>query len=244
MIRKATSPLSSNPKGEWRGVGADWFPTTSEIGFIEMPQTKVVEAVSQWFNELGRSTKKRSIAGGLRAGLEALVPLTVGERCRWVFLQVAGWTAFFDNGARGTDASPMASYLARRLGCRAIRAVSVPPDSGGYPAVILELYGPVATQFLNYVRTISAANDGGRWRFDLGGEPQEFEEPSLYAVSRISERFPPSALERYMGRLGIPVFDSDSYLTPVLLERTDVAHDECERLTLEQARARFDARRG
>ncbi len=55
---------------------------------------------------------------------------------------------------------------ARRRGAPHLRK-----DKGLYGAAILEVYGPHQTDWLNYLRTLDAANDGGRWGFGQSGEP-------------------------------------------------------------------------
>jgi hypothetical protein len=86
---------------------------------------------------------------------------------------------------------------------------------------MFELYGPRQTEFLNYIRSVAAANDGGRWRFEAAGEEQTFEEIGAYSTRAIPDRFTVEMLDRYLGALGIHAFDERFY-KPIglLVERT------------------------
>jgi hypothetical protein len=78
-------------------------------------------------------------------------------------------------------------------------------------AVQFELFGPVDTEFLNYVRTVSVVFDGSKWRFDATGTVQAFEDVAAYRARRIRDRFTSAMLERYCQALGIDVFDPSFY---------------------------------
>jgi hypothetical protein len=55
---------------------------------------------------------------------------------------------------------------------------------------------------LHALRSIQATNQD-RWDWLLDGEPQPFEEPTLYANRAIKDRFDLAALNRYCAALGI-----------------------------------------
>ncbi len=78
-------------------------------------------------------------------------------------------------------------------------------------AVQFELFGPLKTRFLNYVRTVSVAFDGSRWQFNANGTVQDFEEADAYRARRVRDRFTSQMLERYCRALGIEVFDAAFY---------------------------------
>lgn len=231
------SDSSYNPSTPWFAASTPYFPTTSEIGFLEGELDTIVDHFVQWMSELGQCPMRRSIAGGFDAGLSSLPPLTTATLRRWVFFKVGGWVAFFDNGARGTDAGPVTRYLTRRIGCRGIRVVSVPSGFNAYLATIMELYGTAQTDS----RTISAANDGGRWRFDVSGTPQDFEDESAYQRRSVKDRFTHAMLEEYLAKLGVAAFDPSAYHSPILVERSDLESASVQHLTYEQARARYSA---
>jgi hypothetical protein len=108
--------------------------------------------------------------------------------------------AVFTNGPLGTDVGMLPSLAARDLGVRGIRATVA---SGRYPANILEVFEP-DERFdpLHLRRSISCANDGGRWRFDVAGLPFCFEDQPQYLKRRIRARFTPPMLTRYLFELG------------------------------------------
>jgi hypothetical protein len=197
-------------------------PITSEIGFVEMP----AEPLAQWFRTWNESNVRargvrvetEPVSGSLEEILQRLQPLTSVERRRYQFAKTVGsWSAYFDNGWTGGD-TPSLSYAARTLKCRAIRAVAIPDSrsssakSGRFGATIFELYGPTEDQaFLNYQRTVSVANDGGRWRFSQSGTPLDFEDPSIFAVRSVRDRFGFEHLVRYLAQFGISGFDASFY---------------------------------
>jgi hypothetical protein len=229
----------------WARTGGPFFPATGEIGFLQAPCADVVDAFASWRQDLKQRPVRRAIEGGLKEGVAALLPLTTVDRRRWTFFQVGNWTAFLDNGARGTDAMSTGSHLAQAIGCRGLRVVAIgdQASTGAYAATILELYGAANTDFLNYIRSISVANDGGRWRFDANGTPQAFEDLEAYKKRRIQERFTPQMLRAYLAELGVSAFDPSSYRAEALVERTDEEPEGVQHLTLEEARARFTAHR-
>jgi hypothetical protein len=215
------------------------------MGFLELPCATAVDAFMSWREGLNHRPVRRTLEGGLEA-LRALLPLTTVDLRRWAFFEIGNWTAFFDNGAQGTDAGPVGRHLARTIPCRALRAVAVPDGSPTwtYGATMLGIYGPEDTDFLNIVRSISACNDGGRWTFDANGTPQPFEDLEAYKKRRIKDRFTPKMLGSYLASLGLPrAFDPAAYRARALVERTDEEPEGVQHLTLEEARARFTAYR-
>lgn len=110
--------------------------------------------------------------------------------------------------------------------------------NGRYGAVQFQLFGPVQTDWLNYIRTISVANDGTRWGFEAGGTPQDFEDPHAYRARRVRDRFTSEMLERYCKALGIELFDVRSYgPNSVFVESEVVMAEDGLALSLEEAQA-------
>ncbi|MDY7228848.1 hypothetical protein [Hyalangium rubrum] len=157
------------------------------------------------------------------------------------------WTAYIDNGWRGTDAASAMSYMAEALGCRGLRVVAVPhtlsKNQGRYGAVMFEMYGPHRTDWLNYVRTLHAANDGGRWVFDESGEPFPFEKVERYQARRARDRFTFDMLKEYLHHLGLSPFEEDFYLPDGapgwLVEKTGPVASTHQEYSLAQAREQF-----
>jgi hypothetical protein len=232
-------------------------PITSTIGFLEAPPAVAVQAFLDWersiHEPLGRSFTQRAVTGGLEAALSALLPLTSVHRLRYLFLPTASpWTAFIDNGHQGTDAFSVMSFLAMRIGCRGLRVTAV-PDSiegeqrdarGRYGALVLEVYGPAKTHFLNYLRSVSLVHDGARWDFHQGGSPFPFEQVERYSARRKTDRFTFDMLESYLAKLGLSPFDERFYLpdsgdAAMLVERQGPRPAGMKEFTLAEARARY-----
>lgn len=193
-------------------------PITSSIGFLEVPLDHAARGLEQWLRSLYSEVRVDRVPEGFPEVLRRLEPLTGGSVPRELLLSAGDWTAYFDCSLRGTDAAPPMSFLARELGCRGVAVMSKPHTvglpgirEGHYGAVQFQLFGPVQTDWLNYVRTISVTYDGSRWEFETSGTPQEFEDLDAYRARRVRERFTSEMLERYCKALGIHVFDPDFY---------------------------------
>ncbi|HEV2864844.1 MAG TPA: hypothetical protein VGX48_27875 [Pyrinomonadaceae bacterium] len=200
-------------------------PITSEIGFLKADCSVAARAFMEWQTPIqqrrGVSLSRRPVSGSLEDVLQTLLPLTSVEARRYLFIPTASpWVAYLDNGHQGTDAMSAVSYLAKRIGCEGLRVVAVPDTivsdwgdaPGRYGATMLELYGPHDTHFLNYVRSIGVANDGGKWVFTQGGNPLPFEDLSRYKVREVRRRFTFEDLRYYLEQLGLSAFDEYFYL--------------------------------
>ncbi|MFI5298592.1 MAG: hypothetical protein ACHREM_10880 [Polyangiales bacterium] len=225
-------------------------PTTTEYGFIECELSRVASWFRDWEQanqaKRGITVAMQLVEGNLEALLSRLQPLTSIQRRRHLFVAGrSGWTAYFDNGWRGTDAATL-SHVARELACRAVRLVAVPDSMGTtveqgalrrYGAVMFELYGPGRAAFLNYLRTINVANDGGKWRFEQSGEPLPFEELDAYTSRRLKDRFDQPRLERYLRALGIEAFNADAFGPQAsLIESTGPMPPQLREYSLAEAR--------
>jgi hypothetical protein len=229
-----------------------WAPITKEMGFLETETEHAARALTAWRAGLqasrGIAVEARPVSGHLEQALSALLPITSPETRRELFIPTRSpWTAYVENGWGGTDAGSVMRYMARTLGCRSMRVVAVPhtlrKDKGRYGAVMLEVYGPHQTAFLNYVRALGASNDGGRWVFDQSGEPFPFEKVEQYQARRVRDRFTFDMLKEYLHHLGLSPFEEDFYLpqgAPAwLVERTGTFVPTQMEYTLAQAREQF-----
>lgn len=236
---------------EMKGLLLDerWAPVTSEMGFLEAGAEHAARAFGAWQASLedsrGTSVQVRPVSGPLEQALSALLPLTDAERRRYLFMPTRSpWTAYLDNDWRGTDAASAMSVMARTLGCRGMRVVAVPhtlrKDKGRYGAVMLAVYGPHQTHWLNHLRTLHAANDGGRWVFGQSGEPFPFEKLEQYQARRVRDRFTFDMLKQYLGHLGLRPFEEDFFLpegSPAwLVEKTGPVYPTQKEFTLAQVR--------
>jgi hypothetical protein len=227
-------------------------PITSTIGFLECDAATATRGKREWTSQIlapsGSTITERVLLGlSFTQQLEQLLPLTSVIRRRELFVPTTGpWTAYFDNGYRGTDAATPISQLALRLGCRGLRITSVPNTVrdrqrfGRFGAAIFELYGPERTDWLNRIRSIAAVNDGGSWSFSAQGMVLPFEQPERYTRKKVRERFDHELLRSYLEALGIRAFDSDYYApigsSAVLLERSGPVAKGEQEYTLEQVR--------
>ncbi len=229
-----------------------WAPITSEMGFLEASAEHAARAFAAWQAGLqapcGIAVEVRPVSGTLEQALSSLLPMTSPETRRHLFMPTRSpWTAYVENGWGGTDAASPMRHMALTLGCRGLRVVAVPntirKDKGRYGAVMLEVYGPHRTAWLNYVRALGASNDGGRWVFDQSGEPFPFEKLEQYQARRVRDRFTFDMLEEYLRHLGLSPFEEDFYLpegAPAwLVEKSGTFVPAQTEHTLEQARADF-----
>lgn len=229
-----------------------WAPITTEFGFVEAPLAVVSDGWSAWQNRLlapaGEGVRSRTIAGELEVQLAALLPLSVVEARRVLMVPTrSAWTAVFANGHQGGDAAGLA-FVARALGCRAVRVVNAPHVVVGgtvrrYGARMFELYGPeVPGQPLNTLRALSVANDGGRWRMDVSGPPLRGEDPAWLAAKSVRHRFLPAHLAAVLRSLGIDAFDASFYGSPgVLVERWGPPVPGYRERSLEEVQAEWGA---
>jgi hypothetical protein len=226
-----------------------WAPVTSEMGFLETGAEHAARAFAAWQGGLlaprGIAVEVRPVSGSLEQVLSTLLPLTSPESRRYLFVSTRSpWTGYVANTRGGTDAASAMAYMARTVGCRGLRVVAVPntyrKGEGRYGAVMLTMYGPHRTAWINTVRVVSASNDGGRWVFDQFGEPFPFEKLEQYQARRVRDRFTFDMLREYLHHLGLSPFEEDFYLpegAPAwLVEKTGPVAPTHEEFTLAQAR--------
>jgi hypothetical protein len=227
-------------------------PITSAIGFIETDLRDAVEGFCRWMEPIqgsrGVVLTRRLLQGDLRSVLMALAPLTSVEARRFLFIETCSpWTAFFDNGHRGTDAVGPMAYLARTMGLRALRVVAIPHQEprqesgrwrGRYGAMIFDLFGPDVINHSNTIRSITVMNDGGKWTFDELGDRLSFENAETYGAKRVRDRFPFELLAQYLKQLALEPFDEHFYGSQaVLVEKHGPCATAMEEYSLEEVRA-------
>lgn len=204
-------------------------PITSAIGFLELPLADATQAMTAWMRELSARVSVTSLGEQFPAVLHHVEPLVGGARPRRMLVSVGQrWTAYFDCGLRGTDAVSAVGHLCLRLKCQGVAVRCSPRTPGGagaparYGSVQFELFGPIRTDFINYVRTVYVAFNGSRWEFGADGVEQAFEEPDRYTARRIRDRFTSDMLERYCQALGIDVFNVDAYGPDTVLVESEI----------------------
>jgi hypothetical protein len=200
-------------------LDGDFAPLTHSWGFLEAPLQVVGDALYKWTSSNANKVTIEPFQASLTESLFRLEPLTMPPRKKLLMQTVSVWTAYFDNGATGGDPESAVGYLAEVLKCRALAVACVPHTllserkdaKGTYGAVQFQLFAPERREFLNYERSISAANDGGRWVFNATGTVQPFEKTTNYEAPRIRNRFTPEMLEEYCAALEINLFAADFY---------------------------------
>jgi hypothetical protein len=104
-----------------------WAPVTTGVGFIETDPQTAAKFFLDWRRRITGGTrpiKAHEVPGPLEAALARLLPLVSVVHTRWLFVPTQSrWTAYFDNGWRGTDAFGAMSYMAKELKCRGIQRV-------------------------------------------------------------------------------------------------------------------------
>jgi len=206
-------------------LNPDLPPITFRIGFLKSPIATVQEAFLRWRAPHFQSLQAQECQIPLKDALLGLQPLTALPR-RWLLVPTSNeWVAYFDNGIRGSDPVSAVGHLSRELSCEGLIATFIPntleestgTKKGLYGAVQFEMFAAHETHFLNYLRTISVTNDGGKWRFDANGVVQHFEETAAYGKRRLTEKFTHEMLIRYCHAIGISVDDPNYYRQPSIL---------------------------
>lgn len=207
--------------------GEKFAPITSSIGFLNASLEEASEALRAWRAKIHGTASLERLPGGLRENIARLEPLIVGAHPRELIVATGNpeWSALFDCGAQGGDPVSTIGFLSRtaQLQGLVVRWVPDSPGDAERPerpgAVQFELFGPLPTHFLNYVRTLSVIRDGKRWRFDATGTVQAFEDTAAYSRRRARDRFTPEMLRDYARALGLRPFDDDFYPGPSVLVR-------------------------
>ncbi len=101
--------------------------------------------------------------------------------------------------------------------------------------VLFQLFAPIATDWLNSVRTVGVLWDGARARFTSEGTVQAFEEVDQYKARTIKDRFTSEMLERYCQAMGIDVFNASAYGRSVLVTSDVVINATSRQGTIEDA---------
>ncbi len=127
------------------------------------------------------------------------------------------WSLMLNDAVLGTDVGLFPSYAARELEIQALRAVW---GHGIYPARIIEMFGPQGRPPLKALRSIAAANDGGRWVFETSGDVLPFEDTSTYERPRRPDRFPGEALHAFLRAIGIPEVERIDLEASWIVERS------------------------
>jgi hypothetical protein len=221
----------------------DLAPITVNFGFVEAD----LGTLCAWYEKREReilahrsnTVVTRNVAGLLADKLLSLLPLTSIEHRRILLVPTRSpWTAFFDNGWRGTDASGL-WYTAQEVRCRAVRVcladdIKRKKTHVQFGARVFELYGPNRTDWLNHIRSICVMNDGGKWGQSVFGSPLSQEDATWFSAARVRERFQPEHLIELLKRIGIDAFSEDFYASEgAIIERVGPTADGLQEYNLE-----------
>lgn len=190
---------------------------TETIWFVDAPYESVVDEVTAWTTELGHRTSTR-LNMPLTSALEALEPWAMPSSKQLLVKTQSNWTAIFSQGGDiGTH-----DVIGRRLRCRSLRTSYSPHIVRDGAAIS---FGNCAFWMRNAddsTRSIQSSFQS-RWRWDLYGEPLEFEDASAYAAKRIPDRFPLARLNAYCRALGIRRHEPGFYLPRAFLVEQDTS---------------------
>lgn len=201
----------------------EFAPITFKIGLLNCSYGRALEAFVDWRRRVHKVVEFEEEESPLERKLASLQPLEpVPGRQLMVSTKSDDWVAFFNNGSRGSDPVSIVGHLSQELTCRGLIATAVPDTyshgKGLYGSVQFELFAPHRTEFLNYERTVSASNDGGKWVFGAVGAVQPFEETESYSNRRVRDRFTPDMLRRYCHALGVYIDSYEFYGTQSVLQ--------------------------
>jgi hypothetical protein len=188
-------------------------PTTSRIGFLRMPLEEATNCLRDWREGLyGKEVTVKELRDGFPDSLARLQPLIGGARPRELLIETSGgWTAYFDCRLRGTDATSAIGHLSRTANVQGLAVTASRENKMTGGGIQFALFSPLATDFMNYVRTIGLTFMKGRYEFETYGDELWFEEPAAYRSRKVRDRFTSDMLERYCHALDIEVFDPKAY---------------------------------
>lgn len=212
------------------------------MGFVDAPIDAVAAALKSWRSDLFGPVQVEHFCQELPQALARLEPLMPEGVSKELLLETESrWAAWVDDGYANASPIPAVSVLTSRLRVRGLVVTSEPEsrakENGRWGARQFQMFGPDQTDFINYVRTVSAVNDGGRWRFDVNGEVQPFEVPENYRRRRVADRFSEEMLVDYCAGLGLRPFDPSFYVGAGVLLTT--RRPELTRISRAVARRRL-----
>jgi hypothetical protein len=212
-----------------------FVPITTSVGLIKAALDETKHAFLSWqtgiLSKYNQSLTERSLHCSLSEAMSGLLPLSSPIPTRYLLLSInRTWTAFFDNGHRGTDPVAVIAVLSRDLHTLGFRLTSqrntIKSEDksaiGSYGATIFEAF----ENSLESRRSVARVNDGGKWVFEESGTPFPFENETDYLKSRESKRFGPDLLEQYVREFGVEPFsersyvDQDGHVCGALVEKT------------------------
>lgn len=210
----------------------------SGYGLIEAPFDRVVERLGSYRRADQTETRVVDVVPRAAQALTYLDRRTV-PATRLVVVEHGEWTAVLSNHSNASDFDDHQPWADKALGVRTIRVVDSAArwwqrgqrrERLSYEARIFELHAPDHS----LIRSITCANDGGRWVFEASGEGLPAEAAFNYDAARKKDRFTRPNLHALLrsagaeplvpaGLLAAPRFALlDEYiLDPLLRERVE-----------------------
>lgn len=218
-------------------LGGPWQPLGWSVGFVEAPFLVVRDALLAWRRAIGQDHVAVDLPDSLPSCAQTLLPLQTPWTRELVVAHGDRWTCYVNNSLQGGDPSPPVGFLSQSMEVHGVVATAMPRVPVGHAQTKLEYYGPEAPRPLNYVRTITAHAQDGRWSWYLTGTPLPFEDTSRYTARRVRDRFDRALLVTYLAALGIDVDDTAAYGAATLVEH--VVDWPSRTMTLDEARAYY-----
>jgi len=222
-------------------------PITDSAGFINCPAGECARQFMAWMEEIrpGAHKTRSCPAGALSTHLSSLCPLVKGGITREVFVPVQeDWTAYFDNGWRGTDSASVLPVISTRLRCTALH-VSCTPDlsrrgAKRYGARIVGIYRGA----MRASRSLWVANDGGRWVAGSIGDPAAEEDEEWMTPVKVRDRFTDENLRTLVARFVPGVWDLARWLAAeaFLIERVGALPSSFNEIDLESVQESIPTR--
>lgn len=223
-------------------------PMTREFGLIHAELQPTVDWFMDWRASITLPASATPVQGDLESLVLQLLPLNSIQPRRFLFVAMrGGWTAFFDNGWKGTGAS-VCGLIAQRMKCHACRVVvgrhtldhATGPNRGALGGRIIDYFGPEPTEWVNLIRSIYVCANENKWDFEETGARLPLERDAWYAPRKVRDRFTDMHLEELLAGLGVTPFDLSAYEPRgYLLQATYPTIGPSEEYSLEEARAHF-----
>lgn len=200
-------------------------PTTHMIGFFRASMTDVRDALRLWRQRLGRLVSIDDLQLPLENVLNLVSPTPSDHVIdQELVVQTQGeWTAYFNNGHRGTDALSPVGHLTRVHQWEGLIIKAIPHDypDGSMGSTQLILYDALIGRgaLTNTRRAIYCTYDGDRWRFGTSGKQQSFERSDQYSARQVRHRFTVDLLAEYCRSMGLFPFDPEFYSSRSALVR-------------------------
>lgn len=195
-------------------------PLTYSIGFLNAPIDTVRQAFLTYLARLG--PQSFSLPGSLEDNLLHLQPLPLRSTPRILLTSTihSNWTACFDGDPLGQGVAQKIAFVSRNhlkvrgyfVGCSLPSSVATESLGGRHFRVLGPEYPLGEGRSIDLIET-----NPGRWYFEVGGDPQPYENLDAYTNRRRTQRLTDTMLLDYTAAVGLHPWDEDFYTTPTYL---------------------------